>query len=115
MIFNPSDAYIDECIKILKRFLKEKGRYWQMMNFLFKNGRGKSQFYEDVRRLYDEGYDFRDILHMTYTLGPADTKLGIDYWDKFIRPISDEFKDYFPRNKHKIKSSIIDTSLININ
>lgn len=107
MIDSPSNAYIDECIKILKRFLKEKGRYWQMMDYLFKNGRGKDQFYEDVRRLYDDGYDFRDILHITYTLGPADNKLGLNYWDEIIRPISNEFKEYFPKNKHKIKSSLI--------
>ena len=107
MIDSPSNAYIDECIKILKRFLKEKVRYWQMMNYLFKNGRGKDQFYEDVRRLYDDGYDFRDILHITYTLGPADNKLGLNYWDEIIRPISNEFKEYFPKNKHKIKSSLI--------
>jgi hypothetical protein len=109
MKFIPNDAYIDECIKILKRFLKEKGRYWQMMNYLFKNGRGKDQFYEDVRRLYNKGYDFRDILHIAYTLGPADAKHGFQYWDMNIKYLSYDFKIYFIENMYKIKTPLVYT------
>jgi len=106
----PNDAYIDECIKILQRFLKEKGRYWQMMNYLFKNGRGKDQFYEDVRRLYRKThYNFGDVLHMTFTLGPADNRLGIQYWEKNIKYLSDDFKIYFIENMYKIKTPLVYT------
>jgi hypothetical protein len=109
MKFIPNDAYIDECIKILQRFLKEKGRYWQMMNYLFKNGRGKRQFYKDVRKLYDRDYDFRDVLHIAYTLGPADRILGLRYWEKNIKYLSDDFKIYFIENMYKIKTPLVYT------
>ena len=99
----PDDNYIDECMKIFKRFLKDRGRFYSMMKFLFGYGRNKKQFYDDVRKLYKNGYDFRDILHITYTLGPADKKLGMNFWHKNIKPLSDEFKSYFCCNMHKIK------------
>ena len=102
-MFIPNDAYIDECMKIFARFLKNIGKYHYMMDYLFKHGRNKTCFYDDVRFLYSKegrGYDFKDILHVTWTLGPADKIIN---WEEFIKPISDEFRVYFPKHKHEIK------------
>ena len=95
----PSNKDIDEYIKILKRFLKYKRKYTFIMKYLFGFGRDKNQFYDDVRRLYNGCYDFRDILHIQYTLGPADIKMGFTFWHDNIKPLSDEFKIYFAKSK----------------
>ena len=103
-MFIPSDAYIDECMKIFARFLKDIGKYHYIMKYLFGYGRNKKKFYNDVRFLYSKPgrrYDFGDILHITWTLGPADKIIN---WEEFIKPISDDFRfNYFPKHKHKIK------------
>lgn len=97
----PSDAYIDECMKILKRFLKERGKFRFMMFYLFKMGRDKCQFYYSVRKLYEEYcMDFGDILHMRPTLGPGDKKFD---WMIHVQELSNEFKFYFYKHKGEIK------------
>jgi len=97
----PSDVYLDECMKILKRFLKERGKFKFMMFYLFKMGRDKRQFYYSVKQLYEEfNMDFGDVLHMRPTLGPGDRKFS---WQMYVQTLSDEFKFYFRQHKWKIK------------
>ena len=97
----PNDKYIDECMKIYKRFIKEKGKYTYMMKFLFGYKRGKKEFYESVKLIYDKyNKTFGDILHMVPTLGPVFNRIN---WYRDIKPISDEFERYFKAHKHNIK------------
>ena len=99
----PSDEYITQCLKIFYRFLKEKNKYTFMVDFLFNNGRDIKAFYDDVKKLYEEyNMDFSHILHMVFTLGPADKKFGFGFWNKNVKPLSDEFKLYFREHKKEI-------------
>jgi hypothetical protein len=46
---------------------------------------------------------------MAYTLGPADRILGLRYWEKNIKYLSDDFKIYFIENMYKIKTPLVYT------
>jgi hypothetical protein len=85
-------------MSIFKRFLKEEGRYKYMMHYLFGYGRGLDEFYDMMDRLEEMGYSFGDILHLTFTLGPAD--IIID-WEKNIEKLSDKFRKYYRERAKK--------------
>lgn len=96
-----TNEYIDKCLKVFYRFSKESKQFTLLKNYLFFPGRKKEEFYDSVRRMYDEGiYDFGDILHITYTLGKGwEDRNGVVYYET-ISSISDLFKRYW--KKHKI-------------
>ena len=100
----PGDAVIDKYMIMFKRWLKENGQYNFIMKYLFvKPNRSIEEFYQEVKRLYGnsrfDNYDFGDILHITYTLGPSYFNMGNKYWDAVIKPISNDWEIYF--NEHK--------------
>ena len=93
----PGDKKIDEYFNFFKRFLKEEGRYMDIINYLFHmSHRSKKKFYEDVKLLYkNKDYDFGDILHMVNTLGKSYYILGDQYWRTEIRPLSRKWESRF--------------------
>lgn len=95
-----TDEYIDECLKIFKRFLKEEKKYCLVMGYLFYPGRTKKEFYDAVKMLYSSSFfNFGDILHITYTVGPNyENRNGISY-DSDISPLSPKFKEYWRLHK----------------
>lgn len=100
----PGDEKIDEYFKLFQRFLKEEGKYMEIINYLFHMpNRSKKKFYEDVKLLYKTGYyDFGDILHIVPALGNSFYILGNQYWRTEIRPLSikwgSRFLDINPSN-----------------
>ncbi len=77
------------------RFLKDNGYYTIIYKYIFYGNRTINDFYESVSDLYFNGYDFGDILHITYTIGNAYRVLGHDYWDIYIKPIDIKWRQCF--------------------
>lgn len=105
---NISDEYIEKCLTIFYRFLKERRKYRMVKKYLFFEGRTKEEFFSSVRRLYAAGYHFGDVLHITYTLGlemDFGVRYGIDYY-KNIEPISRTFIAYWNRNNFDKKIEV---------
>lgn len=103
-----SDEYIEKCLTIFYRFLKERRKYCMVKKYLFYEGRTKEEFFSSVRRLYGAGYRFGNILHIIYTLGlemDYAIRYGIDYYKK-IEPISRAFTDYWYRNNFDKKIEV---------
>jgi hypothetical protein len=95
-----TDEYIDKCLKVFYRFLKEEKKYRFVRAYLFYPGRSKREFYDAVKMLYSDGcYNFGDILHITYTVGPNyENRNGISY-DSDIYPLSVKFEKYWRLHK----------------
>lgn len=105
----PGDAVIDKYMIMFKRWLKERGEYNFIMKYLFVTpNRSMEEFYQEVKRLYDgnrfEKYDFGDILHISYTLGPSYFNIGNRYWYINVNPISREWEIYFDEHKDVINN-----------
>lgn len=96
------DKTLDIYFIHFKRFLKENGCYTLIINYLFPGGRTKKDFFNEVRKLYSNNlsiYDFGDILHIVYVLGPSYIKKGHTYWQDNIAPISSKWAIAFSRLK----------------
>jgi len=96
----PNEKILDEYFTHFKRFLKENGYYSLVINYLFPPKRTKEDFFDGVKKLYNlnssRRYNFGDILHIVYTLGPS-YKKSFAYWDKIISPISDKWVEEFEK------------------
>ena len=97
-----------ECSKedfnLFTRFLKERGQYRFMMNYLFPRGRTIESFLKDIEEInVAVPYNFGDILHLTSSLGVSYVNLGHEYWEININPISKEWIDYYELHKNNGK------------
>ena len=107
----PSNEYLEACFKLFTRFLKERGQYKMVMNYLFFPGRKKEEFFEKVRGIYCNligGYSFGDILHLIPVLGGDgdennwNCRCGIPYFPT-IEKVSEAFLKYWREHEHEIK------------
>ena len=106
----PSNEYLEACFKLFTRFLKERGQYKMVMNYLFFPGRKKEEFFEKVRGIYCGligDYSFGDILHLIPVLGGDNEnnwncRCGIQYFPTIER-VSDAFLMYWRQHKHEIR------------
>ena len=103
-----TDEYIEKCLAIFYRFLKERRKYRMVKKYLFYEGRTKEEFFSSVRRLYEAGYHFGDILHIIYTIGlemDFGVRYGIDYYTE-IEPISRAFIAHWYQNNFDKKIEV---------
>jgi hypothetical protein len=106
----PSNEYLEACFKLFTRFLKERGQYKMVMNYLFFPGRKKDEFFEKVKNMYcGVGcYSFGDILHLIPVLGGEEDennwrfRCGVNYFNTIER-ISEAFLMYWKQHKHEIR------------
>lgn len=106
----PSNEYLEACLKLFIRFLKERGQYKMVMNYLFFPGRKKEEFFEKVKNMYcGVGcYSFGDILHIIPVLGGGEyennwnCRCGIPYFPTIER-ISEAFLMHWKQHKHEIR------------
>ena len=106
----PSDEYLEVCFKLFTRFLKERGQYKMVMNYLFFPGRKKEEFFEKVKNIYSGvgGYTFGDILHLIPVLGGGEcennwnSRCGVSYFPT-IEKVSEAFIKYWWEHKNEIK------------
>ena len=89
-------------LKILKRFLKEHGRYKYIMSYLFPAGRSKNDLLSAINCKGSIPVEFRipfcEIFLFTSTLGPSFLKYGRKHWDEHIKEISEEWYSYCIKN-----------------
>ena len=95
-----TDEYIDKCLKVFKRFLKEEKKYCLVMSYLFYPGRTKKEFYDSVKIIYSlTFFDFGDILHTMPTVGPNYENRNDISYVRDIHPLSTKFKKYWKTHK----------------
>ncbi len=107
----PSNEYLEACFKLFTRFLKERGQYKMVMNYLFFPGRKKEEFFERVKGIYCGvigNYSFGDILRLIPVLGGNGDKnnwacrCGITYFPT-IEKVAAAFLVYWRQHEHEIR------------
>ena len=107
----PSNEYLEACFKMFTRFLKERGQYKMVMNYLFFPGRKKEEFFERVSGIYRGvivNYSFGDILRIIPVLGGDDCeykwtcRCGIEYFPT-IEKVATAFLKYWRQHEHEIR------------
>lgn len=83
----------NQCVTIFKRFkrfLKEEGRYRDIMRYLFPPGRTENDFIQKWVFITTEGYENIPlyILNQADLLGPSYTEKGYTHWCEHIRELA---------------------------
>lgn len=99
-------VFTKEDFKLFKRFLKERGQYKFVMNYLFPKGRTLESFKKNIEELkMPNRYTFGDILHLTPCLGPSYFSYGHEFWERNIDPIGRDWITYYDLYKNNGKIS----------